>query len=122
MTKFPKVTKRAVQNIDATGIPVGRLASTVSGWLIGKHRVDFARHLDAGDFVEVKNVARARWTGNKLQTKVYRHHTGYPGGLKEERLSDLWAKSPAEVLRRAVWSMLPKTRHRKEMAKRLRIT
>jgi large subunit ribosomal protein L13 len=93
----------------------------VSRLLIGKHRVDFARHEDMGDSVEVKNISRALWTGNKLQTKVYRHHTGYPGGLKEERLGDLWVKNPAEALRRAVWNMLPKTRHRKEIFKRLHV-
>ncbi len=105
--------------IDATGRVLGRLATEVATLLRGKHKVDFDYHNDNGDRVNVLNVEKIKLTGNKLDQKVYRHHSGYPGGLKTENLSDLMAKDPAEVLRRAVYNMLPKNKLRQHMIKRL---
>ncbi len=121
-TTFPKVTRRAKHTIDASGVSVGRLASEVSRLLIGKGHVGYAPHLDNGEWVEVHHIARARWTGDKMNLKIYRHYTGYPGGLRERRLRDLWQGKPAWVFRHAVSGMLPKTRLRPAMLKRLTIS
>lgn len=88
--------------------------------LRGKEKPDFAPHKDEGDFVVVENIARIKITGRKLKGKVYRHHTGYPGGLKEISMEQLIEKKGmGEVLKRAVWGMLPKNKLRAKMIKRL---
>ncbi len=120
-TKFPKPTGRATHTIDATGIPVGRLASQCANLLIGKHRVSFAPHMDSGEHVEVRNVSQARWTGRKMEQKQYHRHSGRPGGLKSAPLGVLWEKNPVAALKHAVVRMLPKTRHRTAMFRRLKI-
>lgn len=121
MTKFPKVGKRTVHSIDARGVSVGRLASQCAKLLLGKHRVDYAPHIDCGDVVEVRHLSEARWTGNKMSGKVYYAYSGYPGGLKATRLGKLWTRKPEQALQSAIFGMLPKTRHRRAMMKRLRI-
>ena len=112
---------RKTHTIDAQGKVLGRLASQIALLLRGKNKVDWQPNVDGGDIVRVKNVGQIKITGRKLGQKVYYHHSSYPGGLKKEKLSELFAKNPSEVLRRAVWNMLPKNKLRKEMIKRLRI-
>jgi len=106
--------------IDATNRVLGRLATEIAILLRGKNRTDFAPNKDMGDFVVVKNVNKIRVTGKKLEKKLYYHHSGYLGGLKETPLKELFEKDPGEVLRRAVFGMLPKNRLRAKQIKRLK--
>lgn len=110
-----------MHTIDATGKAPGRLAAEISNLLQGKNRTDYVPHWDMGDAVEVENIAKMKITGNKMTDKIYYRHSGYPGGLKQEKLKDVFAKDPGEVLRRAVLRMLPKNRLRNDRMKRLTI-
>ncbi len=111
--------QRTKHTIDASGKILGRVASEIAILLRGKHRPTYTPNIDAGDIVEVVNVAAIRVTGEKESKKEYHHFTGYPGGYKSMQLKVLKAKNPAEVLRRAVDGMLPKNRLRASMIKRL---
>jgi len=113
--------KRETHIIDAEGKVLGRLASKIAILLRGKHKPQFKPHEDGGDFVIVKNVSKLKITGKKLEKKIYYHHTGYIGGLKETPLKKLFKENPGEVLRRAVYGMLPKNKLRKKIIKRLKI-
>lgn len=110
---------RKTQQIDATGIPMGRLATNVATLLRGKHKPDYTPHIDNGDYVEVANIAAAKVTGKKLTQKEYKHYTGHPGGLKRQQMRVLFEKDPGEVLHRTVKQMLPPNSLRNEMLKRL---
>lgn len=110
---------RKKQIIDATDRPLGRLASEIAIILRGKNKPEFQPHLDLGDVVEIKNIDKMVLTGKKLEQKKYYRHSGYPGGIKEEKAGDLMEKNPGEVLKRAVRKMLPDNRLRKNMLKRL---
>lgn len=112
--------KRQTLTIDATGQAIGRIAVKIAMALRGKHRANFEPNQDLGDFVVVKNINKVKFTGNKLENKKYYHHTRYPGGLKETPIKDIFAKDPGEVLKRAVWGMLPKNKLRSEQIKRLK--
>lgn len=94
--------------VDAADVPVGRLASQVASLLRGKDKVSFTPHIDNGDFVVVVNANKIKFTGNKLDQKRYFHHTGFIGGIKEVPARKLLAEKPREVVRLAVWGMLPK--------------
>jgi len=96
--------------IDANGKTLGRLATAVANILRGKNKPEFAPHLDCGDFVVIVNAEKVRVTGKKESQKVYRHHTGFPHGFKEETLRSLKARRPEVVLERAVRGMIPHTR------------
>lgn len=111
--------ERKINKIDASNKPLGRLASEVALILRGKNKADFERHIDAGDFVEVFNFNSIKITGNKKEKKMYYNHSGYPGGIKEINLKDLWTKNPQEILKKAVYGMLPKNKLRPKMFKRL---
>lgn len=113
--------KRETHTIDASGKVLGRLATEIAVLLRGKNKPDFQFNKDMGDFVAVKNVNQIRFTGKKMEKKKYYRHSGFPGGLKEISLKKLFAKNPAEVLRVAVFGMLPKNKLRKEQIKRLKI-
>lgn len=112
---------RNKQTIDAKGVALGRVASMAAKFLMGKHKADFERHLDHGDAVDIINYDQIKFTGNKLKDKLYYNETKRPGGLKSENLESLWKRRPHEVLRRAIWNMLPKNTLRKAMIKRLKI-
>lgn len=114
------ITRKTVQ-IDAAGQSAGRLASTIARVLQGKHTPAYEPHVDHGDFVEVKNAAKMKVTGKKMDQKRYYQYSGYPGGMKATQLKTVMAKDPGEVIRRAVWSMLPKNRLRKDRMKRLTV-
>ncbi|MBU0646597.1 50S ribosomal protein L13 [Patescibacteria group bacterium] len=113
--------QRPIQKIDAAGQAPGRLAAQIATFLIGKHRPDYQPNVDSGDFVRVENASQMKFTGKKMDQKMYRSHSGAPRGLKETLLKKLWAKDPSEVLRHAVSRMLPKNKLRNERLKRLEI-
>lgn len=114
--------KRNTHTIDASTETFGRLATQIAIWLRGKHKADFSPHIDGGDRVVVENIERLKVSGRKMEGKIYYHHTGYPGGIKDATMKELVAKKGyAEVLTRAVWGMLPKNKLRSEMIKRLTI-
>lgn len=113
--------KRETHIIDAKGKVLGRLASEIAILLQGKHKADYLPYLDKGDFVVVKNVREMVISGKKIRQKKYYHHSGYPGGLKEIPMEKLFEKNPGEILKKAVWGMLPKNRLRKRFIKRLKI-
>jgi large subunit ribosomal protein L13 len=96
--------------VDAENQTVGRLASVIALVLRGKHRPDYTPHVDCGDNVVVINAEKVRFTGLKWDQKTYIHHTGYPGGQREIKVSELHKKNPCAVLERAVKGMLPKNR------------
>lgn len=112
---------RKTRTIDATGKVLGRLATEIAVLLRGKHKPDFVPNQDIGDFVVVKNIDKIKLTGKKLEKKIYYHHTGYLGGLKEVPLKKVFEKNPGEVLKRAVFGMLPKNKLRAQQIKRLKI-
>lgn len=114
-------TQRKTQTLDAKGQAVGRLATQITRILTGKHKVGYTPHIDDGDFVIITNTDKIKFSGNKMAQKVYRHHSGYPGGLKEIKMHKVFSANPGKVILHAVNKMLPKTKHRKEMLKRLTI-
>jgi large subunit ribosomal protein L13 len=107
--------------VDATGLTLGRLASQVATVLRGKHKPTFTPHEDLGDHVVVVNAEKVRLTGNKLKDKLYRHHTGYVGGLKEISAEKLLDKDPTRLITNAVQGMLPKNRLGRAMSKKLKV-
>jgi len=113
--------ERKTHSIDATDKVLGRLASEIAILLQGKHKPNFYPHKDTGDFVVVKNIAQIKLTGKKIEQKKYFRHSGYPGGAKEIPLKKLLAQKPEEILKKAVFGMLPKNRLRKRRLKRLKI-
>jgi large subunit ribosomal protein L13 len=109
------------QLIDAEGWPLGRLAARASRLLMGKYNPDFTPHIDHRDGLIIINSEKVLLTGRKMDQKVYRRHTGYPGGLKEISARELMATKPQEAVREAIRGMLPKTRMGDRLARRLRV-
>jgi large subunit ribosomal protein L13 len=107
--------------IDADGKILGRLATEIAGLLRGKKKPQFTSHLDTGDFVVVVNAEKIKVTGRKLDQKIYYSHSQYPGGLKEETLKDLLARKPEEVIKKAVWGMIPKGKLGRAVHKKLKV-
>ncbi|MGC1795717.1 MAG: 50S ribosomal protein L13 [Candidatus Acidiferrales bacterium] len=107
--------------IDAEGVVLGRLATRIARLLIGKDKPTYTPHLDCGDHVVVVNAEKVKLTGNKIDQKLYRHHSGWPGGLKEIPIRTLLQRRPEEVVREAVLGMLPKNKLRARRAKKLRV-
>ena len=114
-----KNIERKLQKIDATGQTVGRLATKIANLLRGKTKPEFQPHLDLGDVVEISNISALKFTGKKLGQKQYHHYSGYLGGLKSKKMSEVYAHNPGDVLYRAVREMLPDTKLRTNMLKRL---
>jgi len=113
--------KREIHTIDAAGKSLGRLAAEISVLLRGKNKPDFAPYKDSGGFVVVENIKKVKISGKKLKNKKYYHHSGYMGGLKEIPMSEVFEENPVEVLKKAVWGMLPKNKLRKDQIKRLKV-
>lgn len=113
--------ERKTHTIDATNKVLGRLATEIAILLRGKNKTDFAPNKDIGDFVVVKSIKKIKITGKKFEKKIYYHHTGYLGGLKETPFKKLFKKDPGEVLKKAVFGMLPKNKLRAKQIKRLKI-
>jgi large subunit ribosomal protein L13 len=107
--------------VDAAGKTVGRLATEVARILSGKNNPQFTPFLDVGDNVIVINARQAIFKGSKKEQKVYRHHTLYPGGLREISVTEQFAKHPERVIELAVKGMLPKTKLGRAMAKKLHV-
>ncbi len=107
--------------VDAKGIPLGRLSTEIATILRGKHKPTFTPFLDCGDFVIVINAAKVVLTGNKLDQKMYRYHTGYPGGLKETTYRKLMSTKPEKAIELAVKGMLPKNALGRQMYKKLKV-
>jgi large subunit ribosomal protein L13 len=107
--------------VDAEGKVLGRLAAELVKILKGKNKPTYTPHLDTGDFVIVVNAGKVSLTGKKLKDKIYYHHTGYPGGIKEMNAEKLLAKKPTEMIRMAVKGMLPKNSLGRQMIRKLKI-
>lgn len=104
----PSDVKRDWYVVDASDKVLGRLAAGIAHRLRGKHKPEFTRHIDTGDFIVVLNVDKLRVTGNKAKDKLYNRHSGYPGGLYTTSFEKMQEKFPARVLEKAVKGMLPK--------------
>ncbi|RAO99363.1 50S ribosomal protein L13 [Petrotoga sp. 9PW.55.5.1] len=107
--------------IDASDYTLGRLASRIAKILQGKHKPTYTPHIDSGDFVVVINAEKIKLTGNKGEDKIYRKHSGYPGGLKEIPFKTMAEKHPERVIKLAVKGMMPKTILGKQMLKKLKV-
>lgn len=107
--------------IDAADKPLGRVSTEVAKILKGKHKPTYSTHLDCGDYVIVLNSDKIVLTGNKLNNKMYRHHSGYIGGMKEVPYKDLMANSSDKALMLAVKGMLPKNSLGRDMITKLKI-
>ncbi len=112
---------RAWHVVDATDLPLGRLASEVATLLRGKHKPTFAPHIDGGDFVIVVNAEKVAVTSGKSQSKIYYRHSGYPGGIKAESFESLRLRRPEAIIERAVRGMLPKNKLGRQMARKLKV-
>jgi len=107
--------------VDANGKTLGRLAARVAIVLRGKHKPTFTPNVDTGDHVVIINAEKIHLSGDKVRTKTYTHHTGYPGGLKTISAEHLHEKNPTEVLAKAIKGMLPKNPLGKQMARKLKV-
>ena len=107
--------------MDATDVPLGRLASRAASILRGKHKPQFTPHVDTGDYVIVINASKLKLTGNKLEDKKKYRYSGYPGGLKATPMSKLMAERPERVVEDAVKGMLPKNTLGRAMRKKLKV-
>ena len=117
----PAEVERKWYIIDATDKPLGRVAAAAASILRGKNKPTFTPHVDCGDFVIILNAEKAILTGNKLNQKVYRYHTGYIGGLKEISYKKLMAEKPEKAMMIAVKGMLPKNTVGAKSLTRLRV-
>lgn len=118
-------TARGVESrwhvIDADAQVLGRIASTAARLLQGKHKAVYTPHIDTGDHVVVVNAAKVKLTGRKEDQKVYRTHSGYEGGLREERVKVVRQKRPERIVEEAVRGMLPKTKMGEAMWRKLKV-
>jgi len=122
-TEFP--TKNGINRewhvIDAEDVVLGKLASKAAMLLMGKHKPTYTPFIDAGDHVVVINAAKVKVTGRKEEDKLYRHFTGYPGGLVEKSLKRVRAEKPTRIVEDAISGMLPKTKLGKQMYRKLNV-
>jgi large subunit ribosomal protein L13 len=107
--------------INAEGRILGRMATEVADLIRGKRKPQFTSHLDTGDFVVIVNAEKIKVSGRKLEQKKYYSHSGYPGGIKEETLKDLLERKPEEVIKKAVWGMIPKGKLGRALYKKLKV-
>ena len=117
----PASVERKWQLIDAEGQTLGRVATEIARLLRGKNKPQYTPHVDTGDFVVVVNAEKVVVTGKKVEQKVYRRHTGYPGGLKETSYEVMLERKPTEILRKAVKGMMPRTRLGRQQFRKLKI-
>ena len=117
----PAEVERKWYVVDAEGQTLGRLASKVAMVLRGKNKPIYTPHVDCGDYVIVINAEKVDVTGKKRKEKIYKRHTGYPGGLKEMTFEQLQEKKPEEIINHAVRGMLPKGRLGRQMFKKLKV-
>jgi large subunit ribosomal protein L13 len=107
--------------IDGEGKTLGRVSTKIARILRGKEKPQFTPHADIGDFVIVINADKLKLTGSKMEDKRYYWHTGHPGGIRSIAAEDLSKRKPREILKKAVWGMLPKNRWQKKLITRLKI-
>lgn len=122
-TEFPSKgeIQRSWHIVDANGLVLGRVASKAAMILMGKHKPTYTPFLDTGDHVIVVNAAKVKLTGNKEEQKIYRRHSGYPGGLKETSAKKVRATNPVRMIEEAISGMLPKTKLGKQMYRKLQV-
>ncbi|MBI4907990.1 MAG: 50S ribosomal protein L13 [Acidobacteria bacterium] len=122
-TQFPSKPEiqRSWYVIDANDAVLGRLASKAAFVLLGKHKPSYTPFLDTGDHIVVINAEKVRLTGAKEEQKIYKHHTGYPGGLKETQAKKVRAEKPIRMVEDAIRGMLPKTKLGKQMFRKLNV-
>jgi len=118
---LPKIVTRKWHQVDVSKTTLGRAASEIANFLRGKHKRDFTPHMDMGDFVVAVNVDKLKFSGRKIDQKVYYRHSGYLGGIKQTALKDLLKRDPEEVLKKAVFSMIDDIKFRKKIMSRLKI-
>ena len=116
-----KDVKRNWHLVDAKDEILGRLSTRISQLLMGKHKVKYANHMDMGDYVVVINASKVKLTGKKRDQKVYRGHSGYPGGFKEVTFEKMITEQPEKVIEKAVFGMLPGNRLRDPRMRRLKV-
>ena len=107
--------------VDAQEKTLGRIATEIAKIIQGKHKPTYTAHTDTGDYVVVVNADKIKVTGNKSKDKMYYHHTGYPGGLKEATFEELMAKKPTAAVEKAVKGMLPKNQLNRDGIKKLKV-
>ena len=107
--------------VDAADKKVGRISTEVARLLTGKHKPEYARHIDTGDFVIVINASKVVLTGRKEEQKIYYRHSTHPGGLKAESAARLRRRVPSKIIERAVWGMLPKNRLGRKQIRKLKV-
>lgn len=117
----PETRDRKWFVVDAEGQTLGRLATRLADQLRGKGKPEYTPHVDTGDFVIVVNAEKIAVTGNKMAEKMYRRHTGYPGGLRERTLAEMLEQRPEEVIRKAVKGMLPRNRLARRQITKLKV-
>lgn len=117
----PAEVERKWYVIDAEDKTLGKIAAEVASILRGKKKPIYTPHVDTGDYVIVINAEKVRVTGKKEEQKIYKSHSGYPGGLKETTLKELRAKKPEEIIRHAVKGMMPKGKLGRQMFKKLKV-
>jgi large subunit ribosomal protein L13 len=125
--RTPQLTAKQAQDnrkwhvVDVAGLTLGRAATQIATLLRGKHKPTFTPNTDCGDFVVVLNAQKVNLTGKKLDDKIYRHHSLFLGGLKERPAKEMLATRSQEVIRRAVWGMLPKGPLGRVIIKKLKV-
>ena len=117
----PSTRERNWLLVDAEGKTLGRMATQIADALRGKRKPEYTPHIDVGDFVIVVNAQKVAVTGNKREHKVYRRHSGYPGGLRSRNLGQMLERRPEEVIRLAVRGMLPRTRLGRAQLRKLKV-
>ena len=117
----PAEVRRDWYVVDATGKTLGRLSTEIARRLPGKHKPEYTPHVDTGDYIVVINAEKVRVTGNKLQDKMYHHHTGYIGNLKSVPLNKMLDEHPERVIEKAVKGMLPRGPLGRQMYSKLRV-
>ena len=117
----PHEVERSWYVVDAEGRTLGRLATEVASILRGKKKPTFTPHVDCGDYVIVINAEKIEVTGKKRKEKIYKRHTGYPGGLREVTFEKLQEKKPEEIIRHAVKGMLPSGKLGRQIFKKLKV-
>ena len=113
--------RRSWYVIDAADKTLGRLSTQIAIRIRGKHKPEYTPHVDTGDYVVVGNADKVRVTGNKMNDKIYHHHTGYPGGIKSISLAKLLQKKPEKVVEMAVKGMMPKNKLSRSMINKLKV-
>ena len=117
----PAEVRRDWYVVDATGKTLGRLSTEIARRLRGKHKPEYTPHVDTGDYIVVINAEKVRVTGNKLQDKMYHHHTGYIGNLKSVPLNKMLDEHPERVIEKAVKGMLPRGPLGRQIYSKLRV-